>query len=174
MARDLQKAIDEVETTYKDLVDIANDMTAPLFEPINDVIKQVDSNDGIYSTSMDNIRTLLLKLSLQSYTLSETKDKAGLKEQCAETLRKEAYAKSYALSSGTVAQRETSSQIAISEEILVEAIYELVSASIKTKLDEVHRVVDTLKSILMSRVQEMKMTQNMSIGEVGERTYLVE
>ena len=39
---------------------------------------------------------------------------------------------------------------------MVELLYELISNLLKTKLDELHRLTDTLKSILMSRMQEAK------------------
>ena len=34
------------------------------------------------------------------------------------------------------------------------------SSQIKTKLDETHRIVDTLKSILISRASDRKLTDN--------------
>ena len=52
------------------------------------------------------------------------------------------------------------------EEILAEEIYTLMANTFKVKLDEIHRVVDTLKSVLMSRMQEAKLTT--VDGFVGE------
>jgi hypothetical protein len=44
-------------------------------------------------------------------------------------------------------------------------LYNLVANLLKTKLDQLHRLVDALKSILMSRMQETKF---MNIGSTNE------
>jgi len=50
--------------------------------------------------------------------------------------------------------------LAASEEIIVESLYKLVANLLKTKLDALHRLVDALKSVLMSKMQEAKLYAN--------------
>ena len=45
---------------------------------------------------------------------------------------------------------------------------------LKTKSDEIHRVVDSLKNILISRASEAKLTPNITGGEIGEKSYIGE
>lgn len=155
MKRDLQNALDNVEMTYSELVQIANDMTRDVFEEVDSIVNSIEENK-LYTMPADIIREYILRLSLKSYRLSEIKEKSSLKQECAETLRKEKYAVSFNGIEGTVAFKENSALVSISEEVLVEAIYSLVASLFKTKLDEIHRFLDSLKSILISQLQEAK------------------
>ena len=91
-------------------------------------------------------------------TVIPNEDKSLFKATLGETLRKEAYAHSFNATEGTVAVRENTSIINTSAELLAEELYTLVANMFKTKTDEIHRVVDSLKSVLMSRMQEAKLS----------------
>ena len=146
MDRKLELALEAVETTYGDLISISNDMLNPIFNPINEVVSNV--NASINAMSIEQIRDYILTLQLKAFEISEIKEKAALKAELAETLQKE-----------KLALVETSA------EIVSEALYTLVANLLKTKLDQIHRLVDALKSILMSRMQETKF---MNIGSTAE------
>lgn len=156
MNAQVSKALDNIDVAYDDLIDIANSLCEELLGDVNKIMQH--AYDNIENLTNEDIRNILLKLSLRSYSFSEIKEKAAFKATLGETLRKEAYAKSFNLTEGTVAVRENASIINTSAEILAEEIYTLVSNMFKVKLDEIHRVVDTLKSVLMSRMQEAKLT----------------
>ena len=164
MNQNVTKALDNIDMTYNELIDIANDICLDVVGDINELINR--AYDNIENLSNDYIRQLLLKLSLRSYSFSEIKEKSLFKATLGETLRKEAYAKSFNSTEGTVAVRENTSIINTSSEILAEELYGLVANMFKTKVDEIHRVVDSLKSVLMSRMQEAKLS-NVD-GFVGE------
>lgn len=151
----LQQALDNTNTVYGQLVEIANDIIESYTTEVDTLINLALNN--IENLTNDMIRDLMLKLSLKSYCFSEVKEKSSLKAECAETLRKEAFAKAFNGAEGSVGAKENTAIINTSDEILVESIYTLVSSLFKTKLDEVHRVVDTLKTILMSRMSEAKL-----------------
>lgn len=153
--KNIQQAMDNVEITYAELVTIANEMTKPHFEEIDKLIKSMDELQ-LHSLPNDILREFIIKLSMKAYGLSEIKDKSLLKQECAETLRKEKYAVAFNGATGTVGFKENCAQLDIGEELLVEAIYNLIASMFKTKLDEVHRMVDALKTVLMSRMQELK------------------
>ena len=156
MTAEVTKALDNIDITYDQLIEIANNICDEVLGDVNFMIKQAYEN--IENLTNESIRSLLLRLSLRSYSFSEIKEKSAFKATLGETLRKEAYAKSFNSSEGTVAVRENTSIINTSSEILAEEIYTLVANMFKIKLDEIHRVVDTLKSVLMSRMQEAKLT----------------
>lgn len=156
MKQNVTAALDNIDATYEELIGVANDI-------FHDVAGDLDSMmDSAYNDiellSNDAIRDLMLRLSLRSYSFSEIKEKSAFKSTLAETLRKEAYAKNFNSTEGTVAVRENTAVINTSAEILAEEIYSLVASMFKTKLDETHRVVDSLKSVLMSRMQEAKLS----------------
>lgn len=165
MRGNLEQALENTETTYQQLVEIANEIVDDYTKEINALIKSATARSE--NMSNDDIRQFILQLALKSYTFSEVKEKSVLKAECAEALRKEAYAKAFNALDGSNAVRENNAMVEISDEVLTEAIYNLVASLLKVKLDEIHRVVDALKTILMSRMQEAKLSAGID-GKVFE------
>lgn len=152
----LNNAMSNVDTTYDEVIDIANDILTELTGDLDTLLHNAYEN--IDRLTNDSIRELLIRLSLRSYSFSPIKDKSAFKATLAEVLRKEAYAKQFNMTEGTVAVRENTAILNTSAETVVEKIYDLTADLFKTKLDEVHRVVDTLKTVLNSRLSEARLT----------------
>lgn len=165
MTLELKQALDNTETTYSALVEIANGIVNDYVQAINELIDNAVVN--VEKLSNEDIRLLLLKLSLKSYSFGDLKEKASLKADCAEALKEEKLAVEFNKTEGSVAVRTNLATLAISDAILTEMIYKLVASLLKTKLDEIHRVVDTLKTILVSRLSEAKLNGNMTNEDVG-------
>jgi len=163
MDKKLEDALDRVEMTYKDLVEISNDMLASMFEPINNLVGVINSR--INSLTTDQIRDYILQLQLKAFEISETKEKAALKAELAEAIQKEQFAINFNGIDGSAAVKDKLALVATSAETVAETLYNLIANLLKTKLDQLHRLVDALKSILMSRMQETKF---MNIGSNAE------
>jgi hypothetical protein len=155
----LENALTNVETTYSELVEIANSMLKPMFDPINQLVSTINST--VNALSIEHIRDYILQLQLKAFEISETKEKAALKAELAETLQKEKYAVSFNSLEGSAAVKDKLALVEASSEAVSETLYNLIANLLKTKLDQLHRLVDALKSILMSRMQETKF---MSLG----------
>jgi hypothetical protein len=168
MDKKLETALNNVETTYGELVNIANDMLNPMFEPINMIIVSV--NATVNAMSIDQIRDYILQIQLKAFEISEIKEKAALKAELAETLQKEKFAISFNGLEGSAAAKDKLALVETSAEIVTEALYNLIANLLKTKLDQLHRLVDALKSILMSRMQETKFMNMGSTNEVPATT----
>lgn len=163
MNKNVSAALDAIDLAYDELVSIANDIARSV---VGDLDVMMDSAYAdVERLSNDAIRDLMLRLSLRSYSFSEVKEKAAFKATLGETLRKEAYANNFNSAEGTVAVRENKAILESSNEILAEEIYNLVAAIFKSKIDEIHRIVNTLQTVLMSRMSEAKLA---NAGEVGE------
>ena len=163
MAKDLTAALETVEMTYGQIKQLADEMLLSTFTPINDLITTVSSN--IEGMSIEMLRDYLLRVQLAAFSISELKDRASVKATCAEAIRKEAYATSYLGQEGTQSAKDASATLAIAENIVAQCLYELVASLVKTKLDSLYRMADTMKSVLMSRMQEAKF---MNIGATNE------
>ena len=168
MDKKLETALNNVETTYGELVNIANDMLNPMFEPINRIIASV--NATVNAMSIDQIRDYILQIQLKAFEISEIKEKAALKAELAETLQKEKFAISFNGLEGSAAAKDKLALVETSAEIVTEALYNLIANLLKTKLDQLHRLVDALKSILMSRMQETKFMNMGSTSDVPATT----
>ena len=160
MTKDLNKALESVEVTYTQIRDIADSMLAGPFEEPNRIINEIQGN--INSMSIDLLRDYILRLQLAVYSLSELRDRSGVKAMCAEAVKKEAYATAYVGQEGTAGVKDSNTTLAISENIVAQCLYDLVASLAKTKVDQLHRMIDSLKSILMSRMQEMKLSNSLN------------
>ena len=156
MRKEVSVALDNIDATYEELIDVANDLSKEVVGDLDELM--ASAYEDVEKLSNDAIRDLMLKLTLRSYSFSEIKEKSIFKAELGETLRKEAYAKNFNASEGTVAVRENTAILNTSAEILAEEIYSLVSQIFKTKLDEIHRTVSALQTVLMSRLSEAKLT----------------
>lgn len=155
MKENVQKALDAVDMAYGDVIDIANSVTQEYLKDIDELLKE--AYDKVEMLTNDSIRMLIMKLTLKSYSFSEVKEKSQLKATLAETLRKEAYAKSFNAAEGSVAVRDNMSILQTSEQIVVEAIYDLIANLFKTKLSEIHNVISALTTVLTTRLSEAKL-----------------
>lgn len=163
MNDEVQTALETTEMLYTELVSIANDIVKPYVKDLNDIIDE--ASQYVDTMSIEQIRYCILQISLQSFKFGDIKEKTTLLSACAETLRKEAYAKQFNRAEGSVAAKESTAIIQTSSQTVAEMIYDLVASMLKTKLDEAHRCVDALKSVLMSRMSEQKIMASFSEGE---------
>lgn len=160
MRKELENALNNVEMTYGEIVDIANELIKDYTEDINPIISDIEEN--IERLTNDDIRSYMLRLSIKAYSFGDVKERSIIKAQCAEMLKKEAYARSFAEEEGSIAAKDSATLVKISNETLTEAIYDLVAGLFKVKLEEIRRMIDSLKTILMSRLSEMKMSSSIN------------
>lgn len=173
MKGNLKQALENVDMLYEQIVSISDDIVNHYTKELNDLIDNAKKN--IYTLTSSDLQTLMLQISFLTFQFCEVKDKAISKANGAETLKEEAYAKELIVADGAIALKQSTARLNISDEIIAEAIHDLVSSSFKSKLDEAHRLVDSIKSALITRAQEQKFgQQNISIGNVGENTYITE
>lgn len=162
MKKELEEALDAIETDYHNLVEIADTMNKPLFEPIDILMDSI--RDAGNNLSIDQLRDYLLKLQLEAYRLSEIKENAQMRADLSEAKEKDKYAIIFNSLEGSAAAKDKIAQAAISNEIVAETLNNLCAAQFKTKVDQIHRMVAVLTSILMSRMQETKF-MNMGIAD---------
>lgn len=155
MTKDLSKALETVEVTYTQIREMADSMLYDAFKPTNDLISLLETN--LNNLSIEALRHYMLELQLNAFSLSELRDKTATKAACAEATKKEAYATSYITQDGTAGTKDANTTIAVSENIVVDCLYQLVAALCKTKVDQVHRLIDVIKTVLMGKMQELKL-----------------
>lgn len=160
--KDISEALAAVDSTYEELASKAEEILSMYIAEPNKIIEEARNNSS--NPSNDYIRELIWRLALSSYGFSEIRDKAYLKKSCAEVIKDVNYSCELSKAEGTVAQKQSTATLNNVESILVEALYEMVANSLKTKLDEIHRVVDSLKNILISRQSEAKLAFNAECG----------
>ena len=73
MNEKLNKALCELQTNYRELVEVANDMIKDVVAPANELVDRLSSN--VNNLSIDQLRDYILQLQLTAYGLSEIKEK---------------------------------------------------------------------------------------------------
>ena len=126
----LYKALENVEATYADIVEISNDMLSEFLSPINSLVNEI--RNSLAGLSAESVRDYMIRLQLRSYELSDIKEKSALKAQCAAALKDEKYARNFNEAEGTAAVKTNIALIESSEEIVIEALYEHVASLLKT------------------------------------------
>lgn len=154
----LREALNAVGVTYGEIKGFIDETVVIYLNEVDNIIKRLE--DNLFELSNEDVRNAIVELSLKSYRLSDIKEKAALKAECAETIRKSSYANAFNASTGSVAVRENEASNNTINEVLAEKVYDAIASTMKTKLDEIHRVVDALKSVLVSRLSEEKLAQN--------------
>ena len=154
MNEKIEQALNNVEITYKELVEISNNILDTLFKPINEDIVKV--NDKINNLSIDDLRYFILKFQLNAYSLSEIKEKASMKAELSDVIQKEQFAIKFNSKDGSATVKEKLALIEVSSETVTKILCNLISNLLKTKLDQLHRLVSALTSVLMSRLSEAK------------------
>ena len=148
MAKDLNKALEAVEMTYSQIKEIADSMLAGPFEEPNRTVEFIQFN--VESMSIDMLRDSILKLQLAVYSLSELRDRSGIKATCAEAIRKEAYAANYIGQEGTAGVKDSNTTLAISENIVAQCLYDLVASLVKTTQSKLAEMVGVSRNTISS------------------------
>ena len=102
--KSIKDALEQVELTYQELVEVANDMVNPFVDPIN---KLVDNLTNINDLSTNEIRNFMIDIAINSYRLGEVKEKASLKSELAEAIRNEIREKQDNLTGKMISQGTT-------------------------------------------------------------------
>ena len=165
MDRRLESALMNIDASYNQLVEIANEILRPIIGPANELVDKITSVGNNMPT--DDLRFYMLQLQLRAYEISETKEKSVLKATLAEALQKEAFAIKVNSMDGSMSAREKLALVEVSGEVASEALYSLIAGLLNAKVDQLQRLVDVLKSILMSRMQETKFMNVGTSSEVG-------
>ncbi len=158
LSNDLSTGMSDIQTIYNSLNSQAKDIVKGYTKSIDELIKYL--NDNINELTNEDIRRAELQLSLKAYDLGDIKDKTNIASEIAEIVQDETQADAFNTAEGNNEQRKNTAILSASKDKAVAKLYKLIASQIKTKLDEAHRVVDSLKSILISRASDRKLTDN--------------
>ena len=152
MLNNERKAVEEV---YRDLVVIGDEIVAKVSKTIDKIVNDFKHNFETMSNS--ELSNIMLQLGIEAFYFGQRKDHALLKQACAEAIYKEGLAKSYNITTGTVANRQNQAQLDTNEKLLVKLLYDMTANLMKTKLDETHRLINVISSVIINRNAEAKL-----------------
>ena len=152
---DIKSANGQVTELYNQLKPIINSIVDKNAKSLDDIIKKVKNN--LTTLTNKEIQDIILQLSIETYYFSTIKDMSILKQECSIALMKEKQASVYNGTDGTQATRNNQAVMETLDKQTVQILYNAVSNCMKSKLDEAHRIVNMLSSVLISRNAEAKL-----------------
>lgn len=158
MIIDISSEKKEVDELYKQLKDGAIESVNAMTATLDGMIKQLDS--GVSTMSNSELWDMQMKLGVETYKLGIAKEQSALKSTCSDAFYKLSLAQSFCSIDGA---QETKKQKSIADNIKTQAIamlYTSASSILKMKMDEAHRIVNIIQSILISRASDAKNAGN--------------
>lgn len=155
MSTDIEKAKKKVKETYSALKPMVKEIVEKHSNYIDSIVNKI--HDNFTTLTNKEIQDYMLQLQVEAYYFSERKDMALLMQECSIVTSKEAQASSFNSTVGTQTVRSNQAIIDSISEQVVTMLYNAVANSMKSKLDEVHRLINVLGSVLISRNAENKL-----------------
>lgn len=154
---DIKNAKLQVDDMTKSLSEIVDDIVHKQSKALDDLVKKLHNVDNL---SNDEIRKLLISVSIEAYNLSNFKEQSALKESCSSALYKEGLANAYNLNTGTVEARKNQSLQDNLDKQVVNILYSNVCDRFTAKVHEAHKLASVLSNVLISRASDAKLYYN--------------
>lgn len=153
---DYKNADNELRDTYSNLAPVVKDIVAKHTKNIDEAMKKI-KKDSAETMSNKELRNLILELQVEEFYFAPSKDLAVLRQECAVALERTAQAEIYNGTEGTQNYRTNKATANTVDKEVVRILYNAVANTMKTKLEETHRMIGVLNSILISRSAEAKL-----------------
>ena len=152
---EINEAKKQVSETYAMLKPIVKETVSKNTKELDSIVNKVKKN----LTTMTNkeLQDYMLQLSIETYYFSERKDMSLLMQECAVALSKGTLADIYNRTTGTQAYRNNRAIVDSMDKQTVAIIQSAIANCMKSKLDEAHRIVSVLSSVLISKNAENKL-----------------
>lgn len=148
-----ERVSNEVNLVYRQLAKVAKDIVSKHTKELDDLIEELKN---IENFSDGKVRNIMLQLSLLAYNLGELKEHSNLRADVSTAMLKEKIALEFNSSEGTQSAKQNLATLNAMDNQAVQILYTNISKMFSTKLDEVHRVVNTLNNVLIGRMASNK------------------
>lgn len=155
---DFEEARNEVKAVASSLAGVVDSVVKPCTAELDKLITKIST--GIDKFSNNDLRDLMARISVETYYIGIAKEQSSLRDACANALYKEGMAKVYAATQGAVEAKKQQSIIDTVDKQAVSILYTTVAGLLRTKVDEAHRIVSVINSVLISRAAEAKQFYN--------------
>jgi hypothetical protein len=151
----IDNAHKEVNDTYKQLIPMVDEVVSKNSKEIDAIFNKIKSN--LTNLTNKELQDYMLQLTVEAYYLTNIKDSSTLKQECALTLLKSGQAEIYNGTVGTQSARSNQAIIDTLDKQVVNVLYNAITNRFKSKLDEIHRMINVLSNVLISKNAEAKL-----------------
>ena len=172
----VDKLFNETELNVKYFNNVCAKVVSSYSEPLDNLMKDlyvecIQNKD----TSIEKLEEYYLELSNMIYFMIDKLEQLGVYADMSESASKEVYSKNYLASSGlkdaqgksksTVAELQAKASEASQYESVVSSIYDRAYGILKGKISSAQDMCNTLRRILSTKTEEMKMSMYGPKGE---------
>ena len=161
-----KKTIETINNQVQDLSEktkeISNKLVDDVCRPLDELM--LDIQDMLPDISDTALKDLILDLSNILYFAIDKQEQLGIKEDMAKMIRQELYNSTRKETSGTVAEKESSALLESKYEETVQLIYSRSYKRVKAKVEAGYEMLNALKKIMNTRLEELKLSQSRYIG----------
>lgn len=155
MSVDISDANKDLAELYKEFKPIVDEIVRKHTSQLDKIIENIRKDLGNNLTH-NELYQYVMQLSVETYYMSYSKDMAGLRQDCAETLMKAKQAEVFNAAVGTQVVRTNEAVMSTMDKQVIAVIHRTVANCLRTKLDEAHRLARTLETVLISKNAENK------------------
>lgn len=111
-----------------------------------------------------DLQGFILDLANNLYFASDMQEQLGIKEDVAKMIRQELYNQTKKETAGTVAEKEAAALLDSKYEETVQLVYARAYKRVKVKVEAGYEMLNALKKIMNTRLEELKLSQSKYIG----------
>lgn len=150
-----------VEDNSKVIDGIVNDIIQPYCGDLDKYVRFIREclKDGENPPSDSELEDFCLNLSTQIYFASGMCEQLGVRDDISRAVYKETYNNSHSGATGTIADKNSTAELASQQEQLVNICYARAYKILKAKVDSAQELLSSCKKVLSKRMQEWELTR---------------
>lgn len=151
----IDDSLKEVNDVYKQLIPMVDDVVSKNTKEVDAIFKNIKKD--LTNLTNKELQDYMLQLTVEAYYLTSIKDSSTLKQECALTLLKTGQANIFNGTAGTQNARNNQAIVDTLDKQVVNVLYNAITNRFKSKLDEIHRMINVLSNVLISKNAEAKL-----------------
>lgn len=153
-----------VEEVSKKIKIIADEYVMDATQSLDSILREVRKELDVGGMTDQTLQVLILDLANNLYFAIDKQEQLGVMEDVAKMIRQELYSQTRKDTKGTVAEKEANALLESKYEETVQMIYSRAYKRVKSKVEAGYEMLNALKKILNTRLEEMKLSQSRYIG----------
>ena len=147
---------EQVELNAEEVLKIVDELVSPYIKEIDEYILKVKDALAVPDENLsdEELNKVLLVMSANLYTISDTQERFGIKQDIAEILADEKYDGFFSAATGTVADKNSKARDGAKEDLLIKTIYSRVYKLIKMKYESGNKFADAVKKVISNRLAQ--------------------
>ena len=163
--RQLQKRIDNNSDIIESIV---NKLVSDYCKPLDNYMEFIRGvlNDHDNPPTDRELDDFTLNIPVLLYFTGEAQESLGIKEDIAKAVRLELFNETFDKSTGTIADKTASSELATQNEFIAHMAYQRAYKKIKLRMEAANETLQSIKKVISRRISEYEVAR-VDLGRIG-------